>query len=134
MPRARNPRRPGAVGREDGGPGPGAPALFVGAAFIDAIREAIASGLLTDDLDADVLGGCMMLSYLQAMQGWARGFLSSGSFEAIVLYSLNQALLGAASAAQRPVFLAELKRLEPLVGDLQRALFFRQQSAKPNSA
>jgi AcrR family transcriptional regulator len=126
--------RPVVLAAMEHGPGPGAPALFVGAAFIDAIREAVASGLLTDDLDPDVLGGYMMLSYLQAMQGWARGFLSSNSFEAIVLYGLYQALLGAASAVHRPMFLAQLKRFEPQVGDLQRALFLRQQSAQPSSA
>lgn len=126
--------RPVVLAAIEHGPGPGSPVLFVGAMFVDSIRGAIRSGLLNDDLDAEVLGGCMMLTYMQAMQGWARGFLSSGTFEAIVHYGLYESLLGVATEEHRPQFVSELKKLEPVIRDLQRGLFSRPQVAEPRTA
>jgi AcrR family transcriptional regulator len=105
------------------GPRPGTPLLFVAATFIDGVRAATRAGVLQGCLNPEVLGGHMVRSYVQAMHAWARGFLSSNEFEAVVLYGLYEALLGVSTQAMRPSFLKELKRLEPEILGLHKKLF-----------
>jgi AcrR family transcriptional regulator len=121
--------RPVVMAAIEHGPKPGTPVLFVAAAFIEGVRAAIRAGLLQDCLNAEVLGGHILRSYVHAMQAWARGFLSSDAFEAVVLYGLYEALLGVATEAARPSFLDELKKLEPEILGLHRRLFSPERPA-----
>lgn len=97
------------------GPAPGSPGAFVGNAMSAALREANDAGLITGELDPDVLGAHLLRGYLTAMVTWARGFVTTAGFEALALYSLYQSLLGVATDSTRPQFLGQIQRLEPFI-------------------
>jgi len=114
---------------EQGPGGPGTPVLFVAAVFSEEIRRAIAAGTLRDDLDPEVLSGHLTRAYLHGMLSWSRGFMSSDSFEATVLYSLYESLLGIASEALRPEILQQLRTVEPHILEQHRQMFSSQKPA-----
>jgi AcrR family transcriptional regulator len=112
------------------GPGPGTPVLFVAAVFSEDIGRAIAAGTLRNDLDPEVLSAHVTRAYLHGMLSWSRGFMSSDSFEATVLYSLYESLLGVATDAVRPEILQQIHAVEPKILELHRRMFASQNSAE----
>lgn len=78
----------------------------------EAIRAAIAQGLLRDTLDPDQLGRQIYACYQNAQARWAFGSTDADEFLARALYGLYIALLAVATETTRPLLEAKLQRLE----------------------
>jgi AcrR family transcriptional regulator len=76
------------------------------------IREAIARGLLVDDLDAAVLARHVTLAVNGVLRRWASGETRRSEFRAEADYALLASLLGVASPSTRKRLLTELRKCE----------------------
>ncbi len=76
------------------------------------IREAIARGLLVDDLDAAVLARHVTLAVNGVLRRWASGETRTSEFRAEADYVLLASLLGVASPSTRERLLNELRKCE----------------------
>ncbi|MDD9940463.1 MAG: TetR/AcrR family transcriptional regulator [Myxococcales bacterium] len=81
----------------------------------EAIREAIARGMLRDALGADHLGRQIYAGYQHAQAQWAFGMIDAEEFLARALYGLYVTLLAVASDATHPLLEAKARKLERIL-------------------
>ena len=86
-----------------------------------SIREAIALGLLTDELDPHVLARHLTLAVNGAIQRWAAEITDDEQFRADADYSLRVSLITVASPATRAHLLDEVHRCEVALAGVVRA-------------
>ena len=86
-----------------------------------SIREAIAAGLLTEELDPHVLARHVTLAVNGAIQRWAAEITNADQFRADADYSLHVSLLAVASPETRVRLLDDLRRCELALAGVTRA-------------
>jgi AcrR family transcriptional regulator len=86
-----------------------------------SIREAIATGLLTDELDPHVLARHVTLAVNGAIQRWAAEITDADQFRADADYSLRVSLVTVATSETRARLLDELRRCEARLEGITRA-------------
>ena len=86
-----------------------------------SIREAIAGGVLTDELDPHVLARHVTLAVNGAIQRWASEITDADQFRADARYSLYVSLVAVAASDTRAQLLAELRECEVALAGVSRA-------------
>jgi AcrR family transcriptional regulator len=94
-----------------------------------ALVEAVAQGLLRDDVRPDLLAAQIYEGFNAAQMSWAQGRIDGEGFLNKALYSLTVCLLAAATDATRPQLIAELREIEPRLETLRTPAFDRQREA-----
>lgn len=79
---------------------------------VAAMRRAQTMGIVRDDIDADVLGRQIYLSYSGAMNLWSTGRLDDEGFAIAARHGLFTALAAAAGDAHRSEFVDRMRALD----------------------